>query len=155
MPNTPVSRALTEMGVPHRLFEHKQPPRTLEQAAEERGHRVEQVVRSILFRISKDEYLMVLMVGPSQIDWKVLRKYLGKSRISMASKEEVLTVTGYELGAVAPFGLPTPIRVVIDESVLREIEISLGSGVRGVAVIMNSQELLSALGEIEVLRLEK
>lgn len=93
---------------------------------------------------------MVLMAGPQQIDWKSLRQYVGRSRITMASKEEVLSVTGYELGAVAPFGLPQPVRILVDGSVLVNDDISMGSGVRGVAVILKSAELLSALGEVEL-----
>ena len=150
---TSVSRALTVMGIPHRVFVHPEPPRTLEQAAEERGQRPEQIVRSILFRISQSEYLMVLMAGPTQIDWKALRKYLGKSRITTASKDEVLSMTGYELGAVAPFGLPAPMRVLVYESVLKQTEISLGSGVRGTAILVTTKDLMTALGEADVVRL--
>ncbi len=146
----PVSLALTELGIPHQVFQHEQPPRSLEQAAKERGQRPEQVVRSILFRISRGEYLMVLMAGSGQIDWKSLRRFVGKSRITMASREEVLAVTGYELGAVAPFGLPNPLRVLVDESVLAEEEVSMGSGLRGVAVLLKSADLMKSLGDVEV-----
>ncbi len=149
---SPVSQALTEKGIPHQVFQHEQPPRSLEQAAQERGQRPEQVVRSILFRCSGGEYVMVLMAGPQQIDWKSLRRYVGKSRITMASKEEVLSVTGYELGAVAPFGLPNPLRVLVDESVLAEEEISMGSGVRGVALLLKSTDLMRALGDVEMVK---
>ena len=141
--NSPVSLVLT-------VFQHEQPPRSLEQAAEERGQRPEQIVRSILFRCSRGEYVMVLMAGPQQIDWKTLRQYVGRSRITMASKEEVLSVTGYELGAVAPFGLPNPLRVLVDKSVLREEDISMGSGGRGMAVLLISADLMSALGDVEI-----
>jgi len=64
-------------------------------------------------------------------------------------------VTGYELGAVAPFGLPGPLRVLVDQSVLAEEEISIGSGERGVTVILSSQELMKALGDVEVVQLKK
>ena len=148
--NSPVSLVLTDLEIPHQVFQHEQPPRSLEQAAEERGQRPEQIVRSILFRCSRGEYVMVLMAGPQQIDWKTLRQYVGRSRITMASKEEVLSVTGYELGAVAPFGLPNPLRVLVDKSVLREEDISMGSGGRGMAVLLISADLMSALGDVEI-----
>ncbi len=148
--STPVSIALTEQDIPHRVFIHPGPLKSLEQAAEERNQRPEQIVRSILFRASKGEYVMVLMAGPQQIDWKTLRQYLGTNRVTMAKREEVLAVTGYELGAVAPFGLPHRLRVLVDVSVQNEAEISLGSGVRGVAIIMKSADLLTALGMVEV-----
>ena len=107
-------------------------------------------MRSIVFRLAKGEYLMVLMAGPGQISWSALRAYLGRSRLTTASREEILQVTGYQLGAVAPFGLPAPVRILIDESVLAQEELSLGSGVRGTAVILRSEDLLSTLGGAEV-----
>ncbi len=148
--NSPVSLALAAKNIPHRAFTHPGPIESLEQAAAERGQRPEQIVRSILFRVSQGEYVMVLMAGPRQIDWKVLRQYLGTNRISMAKRAEVLAVTGYELGAVAPFGLPRPLRVLLDRSVLVEKEISLGSGRRGTTIILASADLLAALGEVEI-----
>ena len=128
---TPVSEALTAMAIAHRLFEHPGPVRSLEQAADERGQRPEQVVRSLLFRVSAEQFVMVLIAGAQQVDWRALRNHLGESRLTTASREEVLAVTGYELGAVAPFGLPQPIPLMIDESVLQPEELSIGSGVRG------------------------
>jgi Cys-tRNA(Pro)/Cys-tRNA(Cys) deacylase len=147
---TPVSQVLTEKGIPHRVFVHAGPLRSLEQAAKERGQSPEQVIRSLLFRVARDETIMVLVAGPGQVDWKTLRQYLGVSRITMASEAEVLEVSGYEPGAVAPFGLPQPVRVLVDQSVLAEAEISMGSGVRGVAILMKSADLLRALGQVEM-----
>lgn len=148
--STQVTEALDALDASYRLFRHPGPVRSLEQAAEERGHRPEQVVRSIVFRISEDEFVMVLMAGPHQISWRALRRHLGESRLTIASKEELREVTGYEIGAVSPFGLPAPMRVLVDESVLEEEEISLGAGERGATVIMRTDELLRALGDVEV-----
>ena len=146
----PVSLALTAVGIQHQIFRHPGPVISLEQAALERGQEPQQVVRSLLFRLGKGQYAMVLVAGPDQISWKALRNYFGQSRISTASREEVLQVTGYELGAVAPFGLPAPMRVLIDSSVLEQEVVSLGSGVRGTAVIMRSADLMVALPAPEI-----
>lgn len=155
MDPTPVSRALAQMNIPHREFRHPGPVRSLEQAAAERGQQPEQVIRSILFRLSADEFVMVLMAGPGQIDWKALRRYLGETRLTTASEEEVRRVTGYERGAVAPFGLPVPLRILADESIFTPEELSLGSGVRGTAVILSSADLRRALGKVEIVNLGK
>ena len=122
----------------------------MEKAAEVRGQTPDQVVRSILFRMAEDEYLMVLMAGPEQIDWGALRRYLGVSRITMANKDDVLRVTGYPIGAVAPLGLPRPIRILVDDGLLALDEISLGSGVRGTAILMQAADLLSAIENYEI-----
>ena len=144
----PVSQALTALDIPHRVFRHEQPVNSLEQAAQDRGQKPEQVLRSILFRLGQEQYAMVLMAGPGQISWKALRQHFGQSRLTMATPEEVLAVTGYPIGAVAPFGLPKPLPVLVDESVTAQEEVSLGSGVRGTAVILKVTDLLRALGDV-------
>lgn len=149
----PVSLALTELGVPHRVFQHPGPVHSLEQAAEERGQTPAQVIRSILFRLAADEFVMVLITGARQVSWPALRKFLGTNRVTMAKPEEVLQVTGCEIGAVAPFGLPQPLRVLVDESVTQQTEVSLGSGQRSVTIILQTADLLRALGEVEVVNL--
>jgi Cys-tRNA(Pro) deacylase len=149
----PVSLALNEMNILHTTFTHAGPVTSLEQAARERGQRPEQIVRSILFRVGEDEYVMALVAGPGQISWKALRSYLGQSRLTMAKADEVLRVTGYPIGAVGPFGTARQLRVLVDASVFVEEEISLGSGVRGTTVIMKSVDLKRALGEVEMVEL--
>ncbi len=148
--NTPVTDALDKLGIPYRFFRHPGPVHSLEQAAEERGQRPGQVVRSIVFRLAKDSFVMVLVAGPQQLSWPALRTYLGQSRLSMASEAEVLAATGYQIGSVSPFGLPSPMRVLVDRSVLAEEEISIGSGVRSTTVIMRREDLLKALGQVEM-----
>jgi Cys-tRNA(Pro)/Cys-tRNA(Cys) deacylase len=151
--NPPASIALEELGVPHKVFRHESPVTSFEQAAAERGQRASQIVRSILFRIAEDEFIMALVAGPAQISWKTLRKYLGRSRISMATEDEVFAVTGYRVGTVSPFGLPHQLRVLIDPSVLDEEEISIGSGIRNTAIILKSADLHHALKDADVVSL--
>jgi len=153
MENPPVSIALEKLGVPHTIFRHETPVNSFEQAASDRGQRPSQVVRSILFRVAEDEFIMALVAGPDQISWKMLRKYLGRSRVSMASEDEVLAVTGYRIGTVGPFGLPRQLKVLIDAGVMREDEVSIGSGMRNTAVILKSGDLHHALQDVEIVEL--
>lgn len=153
METPPVSIALEELGVPHKIFHHENPVHSFEQAASDRGQRPEQVVRSILFRIAEDEFVMALVAGPAQISWKLLRKYLGRSRVSMATEDEVFAVTGYRIGTVGPFGLPNQLKVLIDVGVMREEEVSIGSGMRNTAVILKSTDLHHALHDAEIVDL--
>jgi Cys-tRNA(Pro)/Cys-tRNA(Cys) deacylase len=149
----PASIALAKLNIPHRVFKHETPVTSFEQAASDRNQRPEQIVRSILFQIRPDEFLMVLVAGPAQVDWKKLRQLMKRSRIRMASEEEVLNVTGYRVGTVSPFGLKNPVKILIDESVLKEKEISIGSGVRSVAIIMLSADLRQVLRDSEIVSL--
>jgi len=157
----PASIALDQLGIPHRIFHHETPVTSFEQAASDRKQRPEQIVRSILFQIRPEEFTMVLMAGRGQVDWKKLRQLVKRSRVRMATEEEVLEVTGYRIGTVSPFGLKNQaspehgrrVRVLLDASVLREEEISIGSGVRNTTIIMKSEDVHKALGDVEIVEL--
>jgi len=149
----PASIALEKLNIPHQVFRHEAPVTSFEQAAADRNQKPEQVVRSILFQIRPEEFLLVLVAGPSQIDWKKLRQLVKRSRLRMATEDEVLDVTGYRVGTVSPFGLKNQVKILIDKSVLEEEEISLGSGVRNTAIVMKSVDLRRALEDSEVVSL--
>jgi len=151
----PASIALEKLNIPHQVFRHETPVDSFEQAASDRNQRPEQVVRSILFQVRPEEFVMVLMAGREQVDWRSLRKLVGRSRIRMATEDEVLEVTGYRIGTVSPLGMKRQVRMLIDSSVLREEEISIGSGVSNTAIILKSADLRRALGDAEVISFVK
>jgi prolyl-tRNA editing enzyme YbaK/EbsC (Cys-tRNA(Pro) deacylase) len=157
----PASIALASLGIPHRVFHHEKPVTSFEEAASARNQRPEQIVRSILFQVRPGEFVMVLMAGRDQVDWRKLRGIVKRSRVRMATEDEVLEVTGYRIGTVSPFGVKNQarpefdrrVRVLLDASVLREQEISIGSGVRNMAIIMKSADVHKALGDVEIVEL--
>ncbi len=151
--STPVTRALDALAIPYTFFQHQGTVSSVEQAAAERGMGIDQVIRSIVFRTGPGAFVMVLVSGTRQIAWPALRRKLGQSRLTMASEDEVLASTGYRLGAVSPFGLPAPMPVLVDRSVLANQVVSLGAGVRHSAVVLKSADLLKGLGEAEVVDL--
>lgn len=149
----PASIALEKIDIPHRVFKHETPVTSFEQAAADRNQRPGQIVRSILFNIRPEEFLMVLVAGPDQIDWRKLRQLVKRSRVRMATEEEVLEVTGFRVGTVSPFGLRNQVKVLIDASVLKEEEVSIGSGIRSTAIILKTEDLRRALADAEVVSL--
>jgi len=153
METPPASIALDKLNIPHTIFRHEGSVESYEQAAKERNQHTGQVVKSILFRIREDEFALVLVAGPQPISWKVLRKILGRSRISTATEEEVLEVTGYKVGTVSPFGVKKQVRVLIEANVLKEEIVSVGSGVRNTAIIIKTEDLRQVLKDAEIVEL--
>ncbi len=145
-PSTPAMRHLERLGIPFRVFRHARPPKTLEEAARERGHRVEQIVRSLLFRGEGNTYILLLLPGAYRAHWPTLRKALGMRRMTLATPEEVLQVTGAPVGAVAPWGWPHPPDYVLaDERIGAFSEVSVGSGVPGVALLLRREDFMRSL----------
>jgi Cys-tRNA(Pro) deacylase len=146
---TPVTDALDELGVDYTLHIHENQVRSLEQAARERSLEPEKIVRSLLFRCEGNEYIMVLMPGPLKVNWAKLRRHLGISRITIATADQVLEITGYVLGAVSPFGMPSPVKILADRTILEHKIISLGAGIRNAGVILAREDLLRVL-DVEI-----
>lgn len=149
----PASIALEKLGIPHRIFRHETAVDSFEQAASDRNQRPEQVVRSILFQVRSEEFALALIAGREQVDWRSLRKLVGRSRMRMATEDEVLEVTGFQVGTVTPFGMKKQVKVLIDPNVFKEEDISIGSGIRNTAILMKSADLRQALREAEIVSL--
>ena len=141
---TPVTRALKALGIPYRLHLHAQPPRSLEQAAAERGLQPAQIVRSLLFRLPAG-FVLVLAPGGCRVDWRALRHTLGVRRITTASAQEVEAVTGFPPGAVSPFGLRRPLPILAERSILEHEIVSVGAGIPHAGVILRRADLVQAL----------
>ena len=105
----------------------------------------DQIVRTLVFRLEANVFVVVLMPGPGNVSWPKLRHYLGVSRLTMASRDEVLQVTGYAPGTVSPFGLPSGMRMLADQH-LRQLDlISTGAGLPNAGLILHRRDLETVL----------
>jgi Cys-tRNA(Pro)/Cys-tRNA(Cys) deacylase len=118
--------------------------RSLEEAAAARGVEPRQIVKTLVVRLSDDDYRFVLVPGDREISWPKLRALLGVNRMSMPSAEVALEVTGYERGTITPLGSTQPWPVVADATL--DGPISLGAGAHGVALTLDAAALVDALG---------
>jgi Cys-tRNA(Pro)/Cys-tRNA(Cys) deacylase len=142
-PDTPATRALADRGLAFDVVRTAR-PNNAEESARLQGVALEQLLRTIVIRRGADDYVFVLVPGGRQIDWPKLRAHLGVNRLSLPDAEEARAVTGYERGAITPFGSTTPWPVIADESVLAVERVAIGGGARGVNLHMASGDLVSA-----------
>jgi Cys-tRNA(Pro)/Cys-tRNA(Cys) deacylase len=121
------------------------PAGSVEESAALQGIEVGQLLRTIVVRRGSDDYLFVLVPGGRQIDWPRLRAHLGVSRLSLPSQEEARAVTGYERGAITPFGVARRWPVVADSTVATLERAAIGGGARGVNLHLSAADLLAHL----------
>lgn len=78
------------------------------------------IVKSLIF-LAKSTPVLVLVSGDHRADTKQLRAALGlsKKQLRIARPAEVLELTGFEVGGVAPVGHGTALRTLIDASLSR------------------------------------
>jgi Cys-tRNA(Pro) deacylase len=135
--------AADAMGLSHVVTRHG-PVRSLEEAAAARGLEPSQVIKTLVVRLTDDDYRFVLVPGGREISWPRLRALLGVSRMSMPSADVALAVTGYERGTITPLGSTTAWPVIADASLTGVV--SIGGGAHGVALTVDTAELVAALG---------
>jgi Cys-tRNA(Pro) deacylase len=137
--------AATDLGLAHTVTRHG-PVRSLEEAAAARGVEPRAVVKTIVVRLADDDYRFVLVPGDREIAWPKLRALLGVNRLSMPSAETAYDVTGYVRGTITPLGATTAWPVVADASLAGPV--SVGGGAHGVALTVDADELVDALGAV-------
>jgi len=92
--------------------------KTALEAAQSLSCDVGAIVKSLIFRTDKN-FLLCLVAGDKRASLIKIKKILNIKDVSMASAEEVKSVTGFTIGGVAPVGHLNNLDVFIDNSLER------------------------------------
>jgi Cys-tRNA(Pro) deacylase len=117
-------------------------------SAELQGIGLERLIRTIVVRRGADDYVFVLVPGGRQIDWPRLRATLGVSRLSLPDAEEARLATGYERGAITPFGAARTLPVLADPSIADHEVVAIGGGAHGINLHLRGRDLLRAIDAV-------
>jgi Cys-tRNA(Pro) deacylase len=143
--DTPAIAAARAGGVKFDVVRTDRPGSTQESAVLQ-GIELERLLRSIVVRRGKDDYVFVLVPAGRQIDWPKLRAHLGVKRVSLPDQDEAKTATGYERGAITPFGSARSWPVVLDAAAERLDRVAIGGGAPGVNLHLSARALVDAVG---------
>jgi Cys-tRNA(Pro)/Cys-tRNA(Cys) deacylase len=137
--------AVRRLGIEHRVVQTR-PASSAEESAELQGIELGALLRTIVVRRGEDDFLFVLVPGGRRFDWPKLRAHLGVSRLSLPDAEEARAVTGYERGAITPFGASREWPVLVDAAALDQPLVAIGGGIRGVNLHLAPDDLVRHLG---------
>lgn len=144
-PSTPAIDALVAAGIPHRVV-RTTVATSAEESAAFQGVPLGSLLRSILVRRAADDYVFVLVPGGRRFDWPKLRALLGTNRLSLPDAEEAREITGYERGAITPFGARRAWPVILDAAAAELEVVAIGGGARGTNVHLAPADLVRATG---------
>jgi Cys-tRNA(Pro) deacylase len=144
-PDTPALRALDGSGLPFRVVRTER-ARSAEESAAFQGIDLEALLRTIVVRRGAEDYVFVLVPGGREIDWRKLRAHLGVSRLSLPDADEAKAATGYERGAITPFGSTSAWPVIADAGVPGTDPVAIGGGAHGVNLHLAGADLVARLG---------
>ena len=143
MTSTDLQRFIDDHDIQAAILPLSQPTPTVAEAAVALGVKADQVIKSLVFRI-KDEPLLVIASGESRVDRRKLANYLevGRGRVRFASPEQALSVTGYVVGSMPPFGHRAKLRTILDDAVTGLETVYGGGGDINAMMQVTTSELL-------------
>jgi Cys-tRNA(Pro)/Cys-tRNA(Cys) deacylase len=137
---------LRERGVPFAFAPRIVVARDLPEFAERSGLRPRQVVKSLLLDLDGRGHALLVVAGDRSANFAALRRHFGVRSVRLADPETMLAVTGYRIGTVTPLALRDPgLPVLIDDALVTEPLVSLGTGVPGHHVRLAGTDLPAAL----------
>ncbi len=149
MIHTRVTELLERQGVHFELLPHSRPVFTVEAAAAERGVSAQAMVKCILLREKRgDRFVMACLPGDARLDPQAVREALpgGWRRLSFASAEEIVRMTAYPQGAVAPLDLSPEIPVIFDQRLAQFTQVNISSGDPLAGVELDPGDLIRITG---------
>jgi prolyl-tRNA editing enzyme YbaK/EbsC (Cys-tRNA(Pro) deacylase) len=118
------------------------PTPTVETAAQALGVEPRQIVKSVLFTVP-DDAVLTLSCGDQLVERRVVAAFFSVSRkkVKLAPADLVLSLTGYPVGGVPPFGHHKLLRTLMDPRVLGFDEIYAGGGAHNAMVRLNPRDI--------------
>lgn len=115
--------------IPGEIVRLDTPTPTVGAAAKAVGVDPEDIIKSILFLVD-DRPVLAITSGITQIDRRAIAALyqVGRKRVKLASPEAVLKISGYEVGAMPPFGHREPLATLLDGRVLEKRLVYGGGG---------------------------
>jgi Cys-tRNA(Pro)/Cys-tRNA(Cys) deacylase len=141
---TPAIETAELAGIPFRVVRTKR-AHSAEESAELQGIPLAALLRTIVVRRGEDDYVFVLVPGGRRFDWPKVRAHLGVKRLSLPEADEAHSATGYERGAITPFGATRAWPVIVDASAADQPAIAIGGGAHGVNLHIAPADLVRAL----------
>ncbi|MBI2665376.1 hypothetical protein HYX12_02020 [Candidatus Woesearchaeota archaeon] len=125
-----IKAIFASMGISPMYLEHEAVT-TSEDAARTRGFQLNQGIKALLFTDGQ-HWIIVDVPADKKVDQKKVASDLGwsKSKIRMATPEEVLEKTGCEIGAVPPFGHKENIPLLVDQGIYENQESAFNIGLK-------------------------
>jgi prolyl-tRNA editing enzyme YbaK/EbsC (Cys-tRNA(Pro) deacylase) len=123
-----VRKALQEQGYEPEVVELERTARSAAEAADALGVRVEQIVKSLVFRGTRTgRPVLVLAGGANRVDERRISDLFSEP-VGMADAAYVREKTGFSIGGVPPVGHAERLKTFVDEDLLREEEVWAAAG---------------------------
>lgn len=107
---------------------------------------IKQVFKTLVLSGDKTGYFVCVIPGDAEVDLKKAAKVSCNKKAEMIAMKELLPITGYIRGGCSPIGMKKPFPVFIDTTNKEYSYIYISTGVRGLQLRINPEELIKYVG---------
>ena len=132
-----VREVLNGLGLPYEIVEIDPAYADTAQFCERYGFPLEQSANTVIVGGKKEprQYAACVVRATTRLDVNhVVRKLMGVPRLSFATAEETMALTGMLIGGVTVFALPDGVPIYVDEGLMPLPYVILGGGSRSTKV---------------------
>lgn len=143
-------KLLNELDFEAELILHEKSGKTTEDAEEALGLESKVIIKCLLLKSKKGDYLGAIVRGSDRLNFKALESFSGYKGLRMASQEDIRTVLGFDIGGVpAVIFRDRNIPTYVDNQVL-SLEYVVGSGgTEFYGLKFNPRQLTEKLGYLQ------
>jgi Cys-tRNA(Pro)/Cys-tRNA(Cys) deacylase len=145
--DSPAAQQLSALGIDYRLVPHAKGVRSAEDFARAAGIPLARVFKTLLFDDGRGEHILLICPTAERVDLDLLGRQLG-AQPTLAKRQMVSAVTGYEPSSVSPFGIERQLTLYADARLFHGDRVYLGSGAPGVDIELSSLAVLEGLRPI-------
>ena len=126
---TIVTDYLDELKIPYKIKPHTRPVFTSEDAAQERGVNLSQIVKTMLLKDEGGFTVVAVLPAHKKLDMKKIRKLTGHKDLQFMDRESIENRMGLTVGALAPISqVLKEIPMLVDPAVFEEEILDISSG---------------------------
>lgn len=142
-----IKSLLDSNNVNYKLAIHE-PVRTSEEAAAIRGVDISTGAKAMIVKTSDGVFYLFVLPADKRLDWKKVKQILQVRDVTLATTEEVLNLTGVEVGGVPPFGNVMGLKTYFDEDLQTKEVLNFNAGLRTHSVSMSPKDLVELVQPI-------
>jgi|BEDMetMinimDraft_2_1075160.scaffolds.fasta_scaffold00074_14 prolyl-tRNA editing enzyme YbaK/EbsC (Cys-tRNA(Pro) deacylase) len=115
---------------------------TSSSAADSLGVTLNGIVKSVLFMDEKGKPLLVILGGENKVIQTEFARMIGRKKIRLATRDEVLKYTGYPAGGVPPLALQDDLEIYVDRKIATKGIVHAGGGTEQHILKIDAAELV-------------
>ena len=144
MTKTNAMRMLDAAKIPYEVLEYPVDENDLSgvHIAESLGFPQERMFKTLVARGDKTGPLVFCIPVAEEIDLRRAATLTGNKKIEMLHVKDLLGLTGYIRGGCSPIGMKKKFPTWFDESALTQEKITVSAGVRGMQLLLSTEDII-------------